>query len=52
MEGARAHFHVERLLDDAAALGPELLEGQNQPLEGCYIGLCLFAHGVHLLGLR
>ena len=34
MEGARAHFHVVGLEDEAALFGPVALQGQDQPLEG------------------
>src|SRR5215210_5669854 len=34
MERAGAHLHVVGLQDHAALLGPELLQGQDQPLEG------------------
>ena len=41
MEGTRAHFHVIRLCDDAAAFCPELLQRENQLLEGLH-GVRLF----------
>jgi len=52
VKGSGAHFHVQRLLHDTAALGPELLQRQNQALEGCYIGFCQLSHGVHLVRLQ
>jgi hypothetical protein len=33
MEGAGAHLHVVGLQDDAAALGPEALQGKDEALE-------------------
>ena len=34
VHGACTHFHVERLEDHAALAGPELLQAQDQFLEG------------------
>jgi hypothetical protein len=39
MEGTGAHFHVVGLQDDAALLGPEILELQDQVLEGKRVDL-------------
>jgi hypothetical protein len=36
MERAGTHFHVVRLRDDAAALGPEGLQGEDQRLKGVW----------------
>ncbi len=41
MEGAGAHFHVVGLHHHAALLGPVLLEGEDQILEGAHGGLGL-----------
>jgi len=33
MEGARADFQIIGLMDDAPAVGPEAMQGQNEVLE-------------------
>jgi hypothetical protein len=33
MKGAGTHFHVIGLMNDAALIGPESMEGKNQFLE-------------------
>ena len=34
MKSSGAHFHVERLFDNAATAEPVILKGQNQVLKG------------------
>ena len=40
VEGAGAHFHVERLQDQAALAGPIILQGQNEFLEARRLEAC------------
>ena len=47
VEGAGAHFHVVGLQHHAALLGPVVLQGENQVLEGAHGGRSL-AHEIHL----
>ncbi|MGP4845419.1 hypothetical protein ACTXGQ_14870 [Marinobacter sp. 1Y8] len=49
MESPRAYFHVQRLLQHAATLGPELLQGEYQPLESFSVRLCHLSHDDCLL---
>lgn len=53
VEGARAHFHVDRLQNHAAVISPEFLQGQDQALEGFDIPdavvRCLVCHDDCLL---
>ncbi len=49
MEGTGANFHVIRLEYHAALLGPVLLQGQDQVLEGARGGLGL-AHEKYPFG--
>ncbi len=44
VESARAHLHIQRLHDDAALLGPVILQGLDQALESSQIGRRGFAH--------
>ena len=44
MKGASPYLHIEWLQDYAATGGPELLQGEDQPLEGGEIGSVLFGH--------
>ncbi len=34
MEGTGTDFHIERLIDHTALLGPVFLQGSDQPLKG------------------
>ena len=34
VESASTYFKIKRLDDDAALIGPELLQGQDEPLKG------------------
>ena len=53
VESAGTHFHVQGLEDDAAVLRPEVLQGEDQALEGFDVrrvcGSCLVCHDVCLL---
>src|SRR5690606_22099544 len=51
VEGAGAHFHIVGLQDHAALFGPELLQGQDQVLEGAHGGRSL-AHGISPVLMR
>ncbi len=46
VEGACAHLHVVGLQDHATLLGPVTLQGEDQSLEGAYVGRSL-VHKFH-----
>lgn len=46
MKGARTDFHVQRLKDNTALLGPELLKSEDEPLEGVQIGCFIHVYAL------
>ncbi|GGC10520.1 hypothetical protein GCM10011352_41250 [Marinobacterium zhoushanense] len=47
MESAGTDFKIQRLHNDAALLGPKLLQSEDQSLESANVWINLVSHGNH-----
>jgi hypothetical protein len=50
VESTSTDFQIERLIDDTALIGPELLQGRDQTLKGFNIVAALTHNGSPWLG--